>query len=140
MGEVGFIEHYKEENAQFLREHPDEFRALTWFRFTSFWDGTWLDYVTPDPTLRYIYFTFSMTALLGLFFAFRSKTPGAWLFASLILYPLPYYITYPQVRYRHPIEPEMLLLVVWGITSVVALVRRKGAAGKPGASDTVKAA
>lgn len=118
LGERRFIEHYKQENAKFLREHPQEFRALTWIRFKAFWDGTWLDYVTPDATLRHIYFAFSMTALVGLFFAFRKKIPGAWLFSSLIFYPLPYYLTFPQVRYRHPIESEMLLLVVFAILSV----------------------
>ena len=31
-------------------------------------------------------------------------------FASLLLYPLPYYLTYNQVRYRH--VPELLMLLL----------------------------
>lgn len=131
LGEREFIEFYKRENAKFVREHPEEFWTLTWTRFKAFWDGTWLDYVTPDPTLRYIYFSFSMATLVGLFFAFREKIPGAWLFASLIFYPVPYYLTFPQVRYRHPIEPEMLLLVVFGVMALtkVSHFTRKASGG-----------
>ena len=28
-----------------------------------------------------------------------------------MLYPLPYYLTFSQVRYRHAIEPVILLLI-----------------------------
>ena len=41
----------------------------------------------------------------------------AWplVFASLLLYPLPYYLTYSQVRYRHVLEPLMLLLLCFAV-------------------------
>jgi hypothetical protein len=38
----------------------------------------------------------------------------------LLIYPIPYYIAYPNPKYRHAIEPELLLLsvylvsVLWG--------------------------
>ena len=36
------------------------------------------------------------------------------LFAGLILtYPTIYYFVYPHARYRHPIEPELLILIVF---------------------------
>ena len=36
------------------------------------------------------------------------------LFTTLVLfYPLIYYITFPNDRYHHPIEPELLVLAVW---------------------------
>jgi len=35
---------------------------------------------------------------------------GAWLFAGLILtYPTTYYFVFPHARYRHPIEPELII-------------------------------
>jgi hypothetical protein len=38
--------------------------------------------------------------------------------ASLLLYPLPYYLTYNQVRYRHVLEPLMLLLLCFAISRI----------------------
>ena len=34
-------------------------------------------------------------------------------FGALLLYPLPYYLTYSQVRYRHVLEPIILLLIAY---------------------------
>jgi hypothetical protein len=31
----------------------------------------------------------------------------------LLVYPIPYYLVNPFPRYKHPIEPEMLLLIVY---------------------------
>jgi len=57
-----------------------------------------------------------MTALAfaGLWLSFRNRKPGSFLMASLLfVYPLPYYLVNPFPRYKHPIEPEMILLTVY---------------------------
>jgi len=33
----------------------------------------------------------------------------------LVLYPFPYYVTFVLPRYRHPIEPELLILIIYGV-------------------------
>jgi hypothetical protein len=44
----------------------------------------------------------------------RQKVPGAWLFAGLLLtYPTTYYFVFPHARYRHPIEPELVILAAF---------------------------
>jgi len=44
----------------------------------------------------------------------RRRKPGAWLFFWLILsYPLIYYAVFALPRYRQPIEPELLILMVY---------------------------
>jgi hypothetical protein len=49
----------------------------------------------------------------------RQKRPGAWLFAGLVLtYPTVYYFVFPHARYRHPIEPELLILIVFLLSEV----------------------
>jgi len=56
----------------------------------------------------------SVLSLWGLGRAIRQKQPAAWLFAGLILtYPTVYYFVFPHARYRHPIEPELLLLAIF---------------------------
>jgi hypothetical protein len=63
----------------------------------------------------------SVLALWGAVRALRQKRPGAWLFAGLILfYPAIYYFVYPHARYRHPIEPELTILIVFLLFQVRA--------------------
>jgi hypothetical protein len=59
-------------------------------------------------------------ALWGLARVLRQKRPGAWLFAGLVLtYPTVYYFVFPHARYRHPIEPELLILIVFLLSEAV---------------------
>ena len=47
----------------------------------------------------------------------RKRRHGAWLFFWLILsYPAVYYAVFPHPRYRHPIEPELGILMVYVIS------------------------
>jgi len=63
----------------------------------------------------------------GLGRAVRQKVPGAWLFAGLILtYPTTYYFVFPHARYRHPIEPELVILALF---LLLQTGKRKPAAG-----------
>jgi hypothetical protein len=56
----------------------------------------------------------SVLALWGLVRALRQKRSGAWLFAGLVLtYPTVYYFVFPHARYRHPIEPDLVVLIVF---------------------------
>jgi hypothetical protein len=62
-------------------------------------------------------------AFWGLGRAIRNRTQGAWLFFWLILsYSFVYYIVFPHPRYRHPIEPELLILIVYVVSE--AEIRR----------------
>jgi hypothetical protein len=61
----------------------------------------------------------SILAFWGSVRAVRQQRPGAWLYALLLLvYPAIYYIVYPHARYRHPIEPELMILAVFMIAEL----------------------
>jgi len=62
----------------------------------------------------FLFLTSSVLAFWGLLIALRQRLPGAELYLLLLLsYPTIYYITFPHPRYRHPIEPELLILIVF---------------------------
>jgi len=49
-----------------------------------------------------------------LWLTLRNRKRGGFLFACfLLIYPLPYYLVNPFPRYKHPIEPVMMLLIVY---------------------------
>jgi len=108
LGELEYVRHYRYESITFVRTHPDEFLQLTEKRFVTYWTGDFFHYrwwETPS------YLSLSFLALMGLILALGNGTQGALLLGNILLfYPVVYYLTYPFPRYRHAIEPEMLLL------------------------------
>jgi len=68
-----------------------------------------------------IFLASSLLAIGGLFLAFKRRLHGVLLFATLLLsYPLIYYITFTETRYRHAIEPELVILSAFLLVSLSA--------------------
>jgi len=116
MGELAYAESCKRMTFDWIRAHPARFAVISLKRFFYYWNGV------PRPTSSLAPVDFrtsaflatSVLALWGLGRALRQKQPGAWLFAGLVLtYPTVYYFVFPHARYRHPIEPELIILIVF---------------------------
>jgi 4-amino-4-deoxy-L-arabinose transferase-like glycosyltransferase len=121
MGEVAYADSCKRDAFEWIHAHPSRFAVISLKRFFYYWNGV------PKPTNSVAPFDFrdapflatSVLALWGLGRALRQKRPGAWLFAGLTLtYPTIYYFVFPHARYRHPIEPELLILIVFLLSEV----------------------
>jgi 4-amino-4-deoxy-L-arabinose transferase-like glycosyltransferase len=130
LGELGYMEHSKQEALKFVREYPAEFRELTLHRTWWFWDGTPLLYQAWEWWKPWQFWPLSVGGWLGLLFVLTRRPRGWLLFVSaLAVYPIPYYFVYPVAKYRHAIEPELLLLsvylvfVLWG--EIRAIANRK---------------
>ena len=141
LGELGFVADARQQALLFLRRYPGEFLALTAQRVLSFWDGRPLRYRRThyefwDP---WMVATLSCLALLGLLLAFYRRASGAGLFALLLLfYPAIFYITYSSTRYRHAIEPELLLLASYFVSGAASYLRlrvRSGSGEKLGGAN-----
>ena len=124
MGEVAYVEDAQRQFVEFYRQYPDEFWQLTGKRFLAFWDGSSVLYMQNwKPLAPWQYAVTSWLALMGLVLALGRRLRGAALFLWLIVYPLPYYITYPQPRYRHAVEPQILLLATMFVGSALVWAR-----------------
>jgi len=119
MGELAYAADCKRIAFDWIRAHPGRFALISLKRFFYFWNGV------PRPTSSVAPVDFRSSAFLatsvlafwGLLRALRQKRPGAWLFAGLVLtYPTVYYFVFPHARYRHPMEPELLVLIVFLLT------------------------
>jgi 4-amino-4-deoxy-L-arabinose transferase-like glycosyltransferase len=126
MGEIAYVHMKEQEGIQFVREYPWEFITLTAKRAQYFWDGSAMGYRWPIPWYWFpsSFALFSFLLLPGCFFLHR-RSIRAWpmFFGAFLLYPLPYYLTYSQVRYRHAIEPLMLIAVTYAAIESVAWLR-----------------
>ena len=118
LGELDFMAEKQREVRQFIGEHPRRFIGFTLERAVYFWIAP------PQATIvggydlmisRHTNFLLgAVFAFAGLWLTIRNRTYGAFLLACfLLIYPLPYYLVMPFVRYKHPIEPEMVMLIVY---------------------------
>jgi 4-amino-4-deoxy-L-arabinose transferase-like glycosyltransferase len=118
LGELRFMDEKKAEVQQFIREHPETFLWFTVKRAVYFWIAP------PQATIvngydfmisRHVNFLLAaLFAFAGLWLMLRNHVPGGFLLACfLLIYPLPYYLVNPFPRYKHPIEPVMLMLIVY---------------------------
>ncbi len=123
MGEMPFMEQEKKKALAFIESHP---RIELWLisqRFVDFWTGT----ATPVTTfrradsmwLRLILLSNGaalLCAIAGVVVLFARRNPYAFPIVAIpAVFPLLYYVTHTSLRYRHPIDPIVLLLVAIGL-------------------------
>jgi len=119
LGEVGYVALRKQEAIRFIRQNPGRFLWLDVKRFVYYWGGVPRASQIPAlaPCKNSVFLASTVLALWGLGRALRRRRPGAWLFFWLIVcYPLVFYLVFPHPRYRHPIEPELAILIVYVIS------------------------
>jgi 4-amino-4-deoxy-L-arabinose transferase-like glycosyltransferase len=119
LGEVAYVAERKKEAMAYIREDYARFAGLSLKRFIYYWAG--LPKASENPVVAFfrmaLFAASSVLAFWGLARALRKHRPGAWLFFWLILaYPLVYYFLFPHPRYRHPIEPELGILMLYIIS------------------------
>lgn len=122
LGELAFVDQYGERAKTYIAENPGEFARLCGVRFLAFWDGESILYhpAAGDWWRPWSFTTLSLMALFGGLFALARRIRGAWMyFLGAVLYPLAYYVTYPQTRYRHPVESILVLLSIYFVAVIV---------------------
>ena len=132
MGETAFMQDKWAKAVGFMRAHPRLEITLFARRFVATWTGVenpiegFRDADSPLVRLVLISNTLAVLgALCGIVALVRSRNVYAFpLAAGPIVYPLIYYVTHTALRYRHPIDPVVLLLAA---IAVAALLPKRGA-------------
>jgi 4-amino-4-deoxy-L-arabinose transferase-like glycosyltransferase len=119
LGELAYVAERKREALAYIREDYARFARLSLTRFIYYWGG--VPKASDNPVLALfrnsLFLASSALAFWGLGRALRKHKRDAWLFFWLVLcYPLAYYFVFPHPRYRHPIEPELGILIMYVIS------------------------
>jgi 4-amino-4-deoxy-L-arabinose transferase-like glycosyltransferase len=132
MGEPAYMEQKQHEAKEFVEHHTLRFAELTIRRFVNTWTGLWSlhpHWSMDDSGLPYILWNsfLSLLAFAGVARAIRNERDGAIpLVVLLAFFPAIYYITHPDIRYRHPIDPVIVIFIVYMLTPVSLFVRSLG--------------
>ena len=121
MGEAAYSVEQSRLAKQWIADNPRQFAIVTFRKFVFYWNG--LPRLSKIQALEQfknsLFLASSLLALAGLYFAIKNRVHGVFLFASLIVfYPLVYYVSFPHPRYRHPIDPMLVILGVYLFTQV----------------------
>jgi len=124
-GEVAYTRDKSAQAWQYIRAHPATFLDLSLRRCFRFWSGT-----GNVDSPRFDEFHALLTSLLGftgLVFLYRNRRKAFALLMALplLLFPLPYYITHAEFRYRLNLDPLLTLLAAYAVTQLVAHFSRQ---------------
>lgn len=132
LGELNYMAEKRREAIEFIRSHPGWYAWVTFRRFVFTWTGFWSfsrEYLANEPTdpENIVMSTFlTLLALAGVRRAFKEGRPTAVPFALvLIVFPLIYYISIPQMPYRHRIDPEIVVLASYGAVGWISVLKKQ---------------
>ena len=134
LGENGYLQEKREKALAFIRQNPTLFLRLTLRRIVATWAGSehpYDDFLQTDSTLARVVLVLNLVLTLGtmagLILLFARKNAFAFPVAVFpLFFPVIYYLTHTSLRYRHPIDPLLVLLTVFAVASCF---NRKGFTG-----------
>lgn len=122
LGELAYVQQRGQLAKGWIIANPARFAALSLKRFYFFWASV------PHPSDKHRFLDFvrqvnyclpSITGILGLVLSLRRRTPAAGLFAwAFVLLPVTYYFVTVEARFRHPLEPLIVILSIYLFQSV----------------------
>jgi len=125
-GEPNYNREKQHEAIVYIESHPRVFLKNVMERIVDNWAATYDSRVEPWILTLHLSRTdvwfssiFSALSFIGLILSLREKGWDALPLAMcLLLFPIPYYITHTALRYRHPIDPLMTILVVYAVAGL----------------------
>jgi 4-amino-4-deoxy-L-arabinose transferase-like glycosyltransferase len=126
LGEAAFMKEKWRLASEFMRTHKGLEVRLTRWRFMSFWVGSFRpveDFENADSAwIRAIFALNFLTAIggvIGIVVLWRARGPYVIPAAVfVVVVPLVYYVTHASLRYRHPIDPILLMLTAIALAGV----------------------
>lgn len=121
MGELGYMQSRYDEAVLWIKENPMEYVERFVNRVIAYWTGyrvsqIFLFYGKFEMVKR-VFFTLPV---LGIFLSlFVLKKKHILLVHSILLfYPVVYYITHVELRYRQPLEPLLCVLTIGAVVAI----------------------
>jgi hypothetical protein len=146
LGETAYLQEKWQLATTFIETHPRLEMQLTGKKFVAFWTGTESPIKnfreTDSPLIKTILlssFLSATAAVFGIAALWRKRMETAFPLAVYpVVFPCLYYVTHADLRYRHPIDPVVLLLAAVAVAAargIVAAWWQAGAGTDAGATE-----
>jgi len=116
MGETAYVAEKGRAARALIAANPARFLKVSAMRFVYYWAGVPRaeKYPILEALRQSLFLGFSVLAVWGAIRAWRKGECGYALYALLLLsFPTVYYFVFPHARYRHPIDPILMILSVY---------------------------
>lgn len=128
LGETAYMAAKQRQALAYIEGHPVTYARLCLGRFGEFWIWTGKGVLFARILGRFggnlVYFLLPALGVIGLFVAFREGNSQSLPFLlTLCTFPLVYMATAVDPRFRHPIEPALVILGTYAVTSATRRVR-----------------
>ena len=124
VGEQAYMGEKRRQMFALIKSEPGMILWRSVRRFVYMWTGYWSlrrEYLREepfDPPNIVFCSAFTLLAVLGLSKAFRRNPEKAMPYVLvLVVYPMIYYFTHSDIAYRHPLDPEIVILGSYAVVS-----------------------
>jgi len=132
MTELPYMEEKQREGWEFIRSHPADTGRFVLRRFIDHWlaVGDWSADSWPAAPwhMKLLIFhncLFVLLSLMGALLAYRARNPASYpLVIVTLIYPLAFYLTHTDQRYRYPMYPVIQVLAVFAVANVLSPLAR----------------
>jgi hypothetical protein len=115
VGEVAYVGQKSAVARRYILSHPTAFLRLSLRRLVRFWTGSGSMGGSPIFILHAC--ITSLLGLTGIGLAYRRRPSMAWLGSlALLIFPLPYYMTHAEFRYRLIVDPLLTVFAAYAVT------------------------
>jgi 4-amino-4-deoxy-L-arabinose transferase-like glycosyltransferase len=114
-GEVAYMHNKSALATEYIRAHPSEFQRLSGVRFIRFWTGSGSREGSVIFVLHAVLTTVVGTAGAWRLWQRRRFSLAIFFLLPLMLFPLPYYITHAEFRYRLVVDPLLTILAAYAV-------------------------
>lgn len=119
MGEPAYMASKHTLAVEFISTHPGWFVTVTMRRFVRYWTGYWSfsrSYLSGQPLdVPNVFFCIPLTFLMALGAVRWARSRLGTLLPYLltvVVFPVPYYVTHASMDYRQPIESVIVVMIV----------------------------
>ncbi|HET8965885.1 MAG TPA: glycosyltransferase family 39 protein [Candidatus Acidoferrum sp.] len=135
LGESAYLDEKWQLATSFIKDKPALFARLTGRRILATWFGTehpLTDFRRTDSLLARTILVLNFLIILGTVggisvLVTRKHPLTVPLMVFPILYPVVYYISHTSLRYRHPIDPFLILLTVYSLARLFRVILGRSA-------------
>jgi hypothetical protein len=123
-GEVAYMDNKSTQAEAYIRAEPGTFIRLSAERVVRFWTGAGSEANSGAVEAHTV--VTSLLGLVGLAALFKHGRARAMLFLlPIVVFPLPYYITHPDFRFRLLLDPLLTILSAYAITQASSYWKTK---------------